>query len=388
MSIQTAALPFAGPDRLQRINRHTGFLLLLGAFALSIDPPDASSGVNETAVMIALLGILQLATFELLQSNASAFCAPLLVTALSALGCALAALGYISSPRLVAAGGLLSAAAYFTLLRQLQQTETRALRVSIAMICCGMALIAAMALSEWPEALMPFSGLGPVDGFTRRALRLARVAAIALPVLSLLFTALCSKAGSADRLARFGAHGIFCGAMAMAPVLFASALWCVQLKMLLVIPSLATFFGVCCGVILARRHAPLLETWGWLLIAISLAGGLVMGLYAFADPWIAVASPGAYSEEPRRLLRQAHVDAVVLGFAAIFVARDCARRRPAHMHAGAGLLLAAGSIATAALPLIASRITAPGKLPTIATMLVIGAIALGLTPERRRPEGA
>ena len=139
MSIQTAALPFAGPDRLQRINRHTGFLLLLGAFALSIDPPDASSGVNETAVMIALLGILQLATFELLQSNASALCAPLLVTALSALGCTLAALGYISSPRLVAAGGLLSAAAYFTLLRQLQQTETRALRVSIAMICCGMA---------------------------------------------------------------------------------------------------------------------------------------------------------------------------------------------------------------------------------------------------------
>jgi hypothetical protein len=200
--------------------------------------------------------------------------------------------------------------------------DNRDNRIILTMLCFGMLLLATMALGQLHAAHFQFAVLGPDDGFTWRTLRLARVAAITLPVLSLLYQGLAERADPSDRVTSWGRFGMNCGTVGMATILVGAGGIFFNLKVLLVIPSVAIFIGVVCGLALARRHATPLEAWGWLLIALSMAAGLLMGVYAFASPWVTLEFPGEYNEYARRLIRLAHVDCVILGLAAIFVARE------------------------------------------------------------------
>jgi hypothetical protein len=92
------------------------------------------------------------------------------------------------------------------------------------------------------------------------------------------------------------------------------------------LPAGSVFFGTLCGLRLSRRHALRSETWGWSLIAASMAAGLFMGLYAFDLPFLPVNPMGDYTDLFRRLVRHAHVAAILSGFALIFFARLMEKR--------------------------------------------------------------
>ena len=160
---------------------------------------------------------------------------------------------------------------------------------------------------------------GPDGDLRERLFRLARVAAVALPILALLFSGLAARAGPPSRVARLGGAAMLFGAVTMPAVLAAAAYTRIELRMLLPLPALAIVYAAASGVELARRHGCRAELWGWRLIAASTAAGLVMGLYAFDAPFLANFA-GAYDDSLRRLIRLAHESAIVSGMALIFLA--------------------------------------------------------------------
>jgi hypothetical protein len=191
-------------------------------------------------------------------------------------------------------------------------------RVILLVLCFGILLEAVMGLFEFkPQIFLP-SYIGPEDGLRMRMLRLARVAAIALPVLTVLFAGLSSRADPHSRAVRWGGIGMLWGTIGMPAVLAAAALTRVEIRFLLPFPAGAVFFGTLCGLRLSRRHALRLETWGWFLIAASMAAGLFMGLYAFDLPLLPMNPMGDYNDLLRRIVRHAHVAAILSGFALIF----------------------------------------------------------------------
>ena len=77
-----------------------------------------------------------------------------------------------------------------------------------------------------------------------------------------------------------------------------------------------------------------------------------MGLYAFAAPWVTMQFPGEYNDHARRLIRLAHVDCVVLGLIAIYIAREIEEVKSRWMPRTVKLLLLFGSISMVGLPLL------------------------------------
>lgn len=307
--------------------------------------------------MIAVLGILQLATPQLL-GNHSLASERNIAAWLTGSGSLLAGMGYALSlrwsyaPWLIVIGAIMNLAALMDLMKSLSARQSnRDNRIILTILCFGMVLIATMALYQLQVERFHFAVLGLDDGFTLRTLRLARVAAIVLPVLSLLYQGLVDRAGPSDRVAGWGRLGMICGTVGMTTILVAAGAIFLNLKVFLVIPSVAIFVGVVCGFALARRHAAPLEAWGWFLIALSLNAGLLMGLYAFASPWVTLEFPGEYNEYARRLIRLAHVDCVILGLVAIFVAREIQPISGWQRRIGAPLLVA-GSIITVGTPFL------------------------------------
>lgn len=333
----SAALP-------ARFHNLAGWFLLFSAVAsaalcgFSLPGGSTSSAASvaaqnrafEAHVMIAVLGIFELAVQPLWQKY-FAFPERRITTQLRGTGSLLAALGYglgpywSHAPWLIATGAVMNLALLIELGSRLRRCrEAGSLTILVTIFGFGMLLSAVLALAELQAESLGFSVLGPYDGFPLRTLRLARVAAIVLPVLDLLYQALLKAGDFDDALARLGRRANLCGVVGMAPLLFASGMIFAPLKTLLVIPSVAIFVGVFCGFRLAYRDARRLEAWGWLLMTVSMAGGLAMGLYAFADPWLTLAFAGDYNSDARRLARWAHVSAVLLGLAAIFASRQFA----------------------------------------------------------------
>jgi hypothetical protein len=353
-----------------QINHHIGWCLWLTALAsaawiapwsLNQESRSVAASPGQTTAlqaqtMIAVLGMLQLAT-SLLLRNYSLAAERNIAAWLTGWGSLLAGMGYLLSPGwsyapwLIVIGAIMNLAVLMDLTKTPRARQSnRDLKIILTMLCFGMVLVATMALSQLQAEYFQFAVLGPDDGFTLRTLRLARVAAIALPVLSLLYHGVVDRADPSDRVAGWGRLGMICGTVGMATILVAAGVIFFNLKMLLVIPSVAIFVGVVCGFALARRHAAPLETWGWLLIALSMAAGLLMGVYAFASPWVTLEFPGEYNEYARRLIRLAHVDCVILGLVAIFVARE---NKPIRgwRQIGAPLLIV-GSITTVGTPFL------------------------------------
>jgi hypothetical protein len=153
-------------------------------------------------------------------------------------------------------------------------------------------------------------------------LRLARVAATALSVLTLLFRDL----GHKSALGGWGRLAMMAGTLGMPTVLTGACFIWLDLKYLLSIPALAMTGGTMVGLLCACRMASPLEQWGWLLMVLSMSVGLVIGLYAFDGPLPAPAFVGSYNEFVRRLIRLAHPYAIVFGLLAILLARQRAGR--------------------------------------------------------------
>lgn len=195
-------------------------------------------------------------------------------------------------------------------------------RALLALLLLGILFDAAwLALRFRPEIFWA----GPDGDLRERMFRLARVAAVALPVLALLFNRLARRAPP-GRAARLGGAAMLFGAVAMPAVLAAAAFTNVKLRFFLPLPALDVFFAALSGLVLAGRGAPRLEKWGWLSITAATGAGLAMGLYAFDAPFLPHFA-GAYDDFPRRLIRLAHESAIVSGMALIFLARALEKKR-------------------------------------------------------------
>src|SRR5262249_11937703 len=147
-----------------------------------------------------------------------------------------------------------------------------------------------------------------------------------------------ARAGSSAWVRR-GRLGLVVGCVGMPSILSAACFLWVEIKYLLPIPALAATFGIIVGLVLARRSARPLEQWGWLLVAVSVNLGLLVGLYAFDGPLPAPPTQQDYHALTRRLLRLGHAYAIVLGLLAIAVAETTSWRLPA-------ALLVAGTCVT------------------------------------------
>lgn len=193
--------------------------------------------------------------------------------------------------------------------------------VVLLVLCFGIFLEAVTGLFEFkPQVFLP-SYIGPEDGLRMRMLRLARVAAIALPILTLLFAGLSSRANPHSRAVRWGGIGMLYGTIGMPAVLAAAGFTRIELRALLPLPADAILFGTLCGLWLSTQHALRLETCGWFLIALSMGAGLFMGLYAFDFQLLPPSFAGAYDDYGRRLIRLVHIGSILLGVSTIFFSR-------------------------------------------------------------------
>jgi len=356
----------SGRDRSP--NGLIGWALLVAGFAWAawLDPwslsetdPAALAGSHRMATRHAQAVVLGMAFLQLLVAHlhASAWLplrAVRLASWLVAVGAVLYALGYGLSVHwaagawLIPLGALLNLAGFASLAwvapRRQDGLELRAVLLVIAFGMLLDELTALFALR--PDLFLP-GYLGPEDGVRQRMLRLARAAAIALPVVTLLYRELAARHGLRDRVVRWGRAALLAGMVGMPLTLAAAAATTPDLKYLLELPAWALLAGTLAGVRLAWAQAGLLESWGWSLVATSMVVGILMGAYAFDGPFEPPRSIGGYNELPRRLTRLAHAYTIVLGLTSIFVARRLSWRSRLHRSARlAALLLAIGTVTT------------------------------------------
>lgn len=200
-----------------------------------------------------------------------------------------------------------------------------ATRLLLAVFCLGLLLAALGVLMAWQPASVDW--MGAPDGLRRRFVRLATAAALTLPVVALLYPG-ATGSGAADPPAvRWGQLALIGGAIGMPLFLLAAALGSPNLKYLLPLPADAVFGGTLVAAWRAPRRVSRLEVYGWRLVAVSMALGLLMGTFAFEGPLPAPDFLDGYDDLARRLLRQAHVGAILLGLVGILAGRikGCAK---------------------------------------------------------------
>jgi hypothetical protein len=377
-----------------------GWAVWLDPWSLSESNPQALVGsarmaARQAHAVVVGMAFLQLMTFQVLRAPFFSSAIQRLVSWLTAVGAVAYVLGYMAAIEapgslwLVPCGALCNAIGFgilgfscWTVHHQTNEATSRVLRVLkviLPVVVFGMLLDGAMGLSAWKPSLFWPEYLGAEDGVRLRMLRLARAAAIALSVLTLLFGDLI-KAADEHRNAsrqRVGGHNVparrgqtllLVGTALMPIILTAAALTIVQLKYLLPLAAFSIFIGTIIGMLIAKRNAHPLEFWGWLIIALSMCAGLFMGLYAFEGPMRPPEFLGGYNDFARRLSRLGHSYCVVLGLLAIFVARELPRPANEQLKKVSGgwmswigtRLLVAGSVAT----LVVILLVAAGVLPT------------------------
>jgi hypothetical protein len=384
-----------------RWNGFLGRLLLLAGFlwAAWLDPwslrqsdPATLTGSPQMAARQAQAVVLGMAFLQLIVAGAVAgdkrAWERQAVSGCTGLGALLYTAGYTLAPAwspsvwLIPAGALLNLAGFALLLVRLGRGDRPWIGwLVFPVICLGMLLDVVMGLfAANPGHFLP-AYLGSEDGVRLRMLRLARAAAIALPVVALFYEGLACRADLHRSLARWGRTALWCGVAGMSAVLAVAAFTSVRVKYLLPLPALTTFAGACIGVVLAHRHARSLEVWGWLLIAASMAVGLCMGLYAFDGPLPAPDFLRGYNDFARRLSRLGHAYCIVLGLLSIFIARESDTSQAALRTRRLGIpLLVAGSILTIiAIFLVAVSVLPPPALAA-GPALVAVALILCLAP--------
>lgn len=168
-----------------------------------------------------------------------------------------------------------------------------------------------------------------------RLLRLARVAAVALPFLALAFARL-SRERPPDRWARWGGRLMVVGMVGMPLLLFGAALLHPALKYLLFIPADAMTLSVSIAAVLAWRRGAQLAALSWGLVGLSMVFGLLMGVYAFDGP---LPSPvGPYDDALRQSLRASHILSMLGGLLGLAWADARARAHAAAARRAASFL--------------------------------------------------
>jgi hypothetical protein len=371
------------------VNWNLGWLFLLGGFvwAVFLDPwslrerdpavlvHSARMLTRHAQAVVIAMGFLQLIVCILLQSRRPLDRWRQLAAAVLALGAVVYAAGYIGwavkSPLIVLApcGAAMNLLGFMVLtLMEVLQPSTLERRAVLVMLCVGMSIDLGMGLFALDPTTFEPPALGPEDGVAQRMLRLARVAAIALSMITLLYGPLLRQTTRSKGLAQLGRWGTLVGTLGMPTILTAAAFVWFDLKYLLPIPALAMTVGVAAGLWLARREAALLEQIGWLLLFVSINFGLTIGLYAFDGPLPAPAFIGEYNDFVRRLTRLGHAYCIVLGLLAIIFSR---------IRAGAlasVLLLAGGALLLSAVVIVSivqqpTTLLAPGAALVALAML-------------------
>jgi hypothetical protein len=326
-----------------QLDRAIGWALIAGLFVAAswFDPlilsernsADLTTSLKTTATtaqpMIAVMAFLLLVVPHLLTSLEHQLTRRKVISWLTGTGTVSCVVGYLASPWWPTATGLIPGGALmvligFTLILCWAPAvwADRNLRIMSLTIGFAMMLVTAMGLFQWDAELFLPAYLGYEDGFRMRMLRLARVAAIALPLLSILYDGIAYQDHPETWLARWGGVAMVFGAIGLPVVLASASLTLVGLKLLLPLPAHAILAGTLCAAWRARKHGDSLELCGWLLIASSMAAGMFMGLYAFLLPPLSLHSLADYNDLTRRLIRLAHIYGVLNGMVMIFVARE------------------------------------------------------------------
>ena len=377
-----------------RWNRLLGWLMLLVGWGLVaiLDPylltaplsPTLTASVRWSlrhflGVMLAM-GVLQLAVSHLCETVAFQPAARRTAALLTMVGAMVYTTGYgvgEAGGGLVLAGSACNLVGLASLLWGSPHGEyTTPIRMVLPVACFGMILdFGAGVLVMIPES-WGVDYLGDGEGVRLRMLRLARVASIALSVLTLLYFGVAHRVRPAKvGVSRIG-YLLASGAMGMPTVLAAACFTSLSLKYLLPLPAIAVCVGVSCGLLLATNTCRPLEIWGWSLIVASTSVGMLMGFYAFDGPFASPSFLGSYSDLPRGLSRLAHSYSIVLGMLAIFLARECEAGCPAggRMRWG-GVLVTIGSTLTL-ITLIAHLLTRlpPWTLTLGPTGVVVGSL--------------
>ncbi|MDV6034235.1 MAG: hypothetical protein F9B45_29900 [Phycisphaera sp. RhM] len=325
------------------LNRLLGWTTLLIGLTLSaaLDPwlldattgPDSDGGVplavrHAHGVVIAM-AFLQLAMSHLLATPAFDRRARTTAALLTAVGAGSYIAGYAlglwwpACHWLVLAGSLVNFSGFaFLLWVGPSGLYAKQIRMILPVACFGMLLDFIAGLLPVLPAAWVLEQLGSEDGVRLRMLRLARVAAIALSVLTLLYYGVARRAGPYHAKARRGGVSLAIGAVGMPLILALACFITMHLKYLLALPATAVVIGVYSGLILAMKHGGTLERWGWFLIAASTSAGMLIGLYAFEGPFPTPEFMGDYNALPRRLTRLAHSYCIVLGMMSILLSRE------------------------------------------------------------------
>ena len=271
----------------------------------------------------------------------------------------------------------------FLLLRTSARRENPELRFVLGILLLGSALEVALSFHGIVSSALGAS-LADSNTLPLRMLRLARVAAMTLPVLALLYRRLAERWALTSAAASWGCLAIFAGAALMPAVLCLASWVDPRCKYLLPLPATLVFFACVIAVRLARGAAGHREAFGWLLIATSMGAGMLMGTYSFEGPLPSPNFVGDYGDFVRLLIRQAHGYGIVFGIAAIFAARE--QERSAFAGTGgwlAGLLITMGSLATVGLTILVATRTLPVEALTWGPG-VVGVAALACAYGRRR----
>jgi hypothetical protein len=187
---------------------------------------------------------------------------------------------------------------------------------TLALLFCGIVFDAACLV--YPSLL-----LGAPHDLRMRLFRLARVAALALPLLALFFSGLAARADNGT--ARRARIALRFGALAMPVILVAAAFTRLEFRFILPVPAVAVVYGLICAASIAQQRVAAPELWGWRLVAASTAAGLLMGLYAFDAPFLGDFA-GPYDGALRATIRAAHEGAMVAGMALIIGSRAFAAK--------------------------------------------------------------
>jgi len=389
-----------------RLNRNIGWVLLVAGFAYAtwLDPCSLSErgssclaggpkiAARHAQTMVVGMGLLQLAASRMLAATSLLPLAYGISVWLTGLGGVVSAIGYgmtgrwASSAWLILAGALMNLTGFMIIAwGGPGRGRKRQFSVVLAIICSGMVLDAVMGTSELSSRLFLPSYIGAEDGLRLRMLRLARVSAIVLPVLTLLHQGLAEHADPRTRSVRWGRIGMLCGTIGIPVILTIAGFMNFGFKLLLPIPANAIFIGTLCGAWLAKRHARPLELWGWLLIAVSIAAGLVIGLFAFDGPLPPPGFVGGYNDLVRTLIRLAHTYCIVFGLASIFISRDLEERRQADWPARVGRpLLVAGSVTSVVVILLLTGVELPASVLSVGPVLVTVATVSCVVPSLTR----
>ncbi len=278
---------------------------------------------------------------------------------------------------LVLVGSLINVSGFAYLLSVGASGEyAQQIRTILPVVCFGMCLdFVAGILQVLPDPMLG-DFLGAADGVRLRMMRLARVAAIALSVLTLLYYGLVRPSGARSEMARWGGICMAGGAVGMPAILALASFSWLSVKYLLPLPATAVSIGVFFGLYYALQRRSPLEWFGWGLIAASISVGMLMGLYAFEGPFRTPEFLGQYNEAARRLSRVSHSYSIMMGIVSIFLAREM-RESPSSRVArkvGIGLFMA-GCITTVAAMLwqMASE-ASPWILAVGPTLTLFGAV--------------